>query len=330
MRQHSLTSAAHDVEPLMPARTRFAGQPIDVSSRRSIQLANTNGSSVDLSAEAAEVVIDYFRHADQFWRAVLPIGAVRDVRGQVFNFSRPRMRQGPDGPEVMRSPDGVPRRRIPILNHLQTRFTIDPDQPMRLYKLGAAIDESPVHQLDDFVYSVEAIGPVAATFNLYDAVFGNLVSAHRFLSTEQMVFERVVVENQFVVESPALPVKVEDARELLRWSLRRSNRAGMKERYYLYRPCGTNNCTSNPFKILDSVVDYTRSQRLGALLYRLPLNPRFYLRIRGLDTNPNVRFSLRDEFSEFVNNPSTQQRKRQYVRLQIAARRKTRDTKRRR
>ena len=104
----------------------------------------------------------------------------------------------------------------------------------------------------------------------------------------------------------------------------------MKERYYLYRPCGTNNCTSNPFKILDSVVDYTRSQRLGALLYRLPLNPRFYLRIRGLDTNPNVRFSLRDEFSEFVNNPSTQQRKRQYVRLQIAARRKTRDTKRRR
>ena len=65
---------------------------------------------------------------------------------------------------------------------------------------------------------------------------------------------------------------------------------------------------------------------MGALLYRLPLNPRLYLRVRGLYPDPQQRRLVRDEFAGFIDAPDTQARKRDYVRrinaLKKARRRK--------
>ncbi len=104
------------------------------------------------------------------------------------------------------------------------------------------------------------------------------------------------------------------------------NKHGMSETYYLYRLFGTNNCTSSPLQILDKVMRYRWHHRFGAMLYRLPINPRFYLRVRGLDSDPSIRKLLRAEFDEYIQDPDTQARKRQWVRQVAQARRAARQT----
>src|SRR5690606_25096306 len=148
---------------------------------------------------------------------------------------------------------------------------------------------------------------------------------HRFLSTEEMVFERIAVESQYVFESAPLQLSVDQRRRLLVMALERSHRAGDHEPYIMYRPCVTNNCASNPFRMLDQVVKYRGLHRLGAILYRLPLNPRLYLRLRGLDGDLSHHKLLRGEFASFLEDPATQARKREYVRAGIKRRREGRN-----
>ena len=154
-------------------------------------------------------------------------------------------------------------------------------------------------------------------FGFRDAIRGNLISAHRFVSTEEMVFERIVVEGQYVLESAPIPLTDEQKQDLLRAAVHRSHQAGMNERYYMYRCCATNNCTSNPLRMLDDHVQYKWRQRWGSRLFRLPLHPRLYLRVRGMDADPSFRKKLRDEFADFIQDQSTQQRKREHVRQRI-------------
>jgi len=297
---------------LMPDASRYAGQPVDVSSRRSIDIVLSGNGQEPIEPTHEHTVFDQFYHAGQFWRAVVPLDGIDNVFGQAFNFSKAR-RGGTDR-EVLRDRHGVPKRSIRVLNHLQSRFTFRAGQSIWLYPLGGRADGAPAHQLNDFVYSVEAVGPPGVTFNVRDAFGGNLIGAHRFLSTQQMVFERLVVQNQYVIETPPLPLSDFEKRMLLSKSLLRSHFAGATEFYRLFGLFRTNNCTSNPFQILDSVVDYTFFQRMGSMFYRFPLSPRLYLRIRGMDSDPAVRKLVRDEFEDYIGHPETQKRKREYVR----------------
>lgn len=306
---------------ILPPASRFAGMVAEPA-RRSIRLAEPQSSPIPPSA--TEVVVDYFYHAGEYWRARVPLDGVATVLGQAFNFSPLLQRKGPTGPEVVRDERGYPRRRIRWLNHVQARFQLAADAPMRLYPLGGDLDQQPVIEIHDFIYSIEAAGPPGVLFNLWDAMAGNMLSAHRFLSTEEMVFERIAVESQYVFESAPLKLSADQRRELLVMGLERSNRAGDTEPYIMYRPCVTNNCVSNPLRMLDKVVKYRGFHRLGALLYRLPLNPRLYLRLRGLDGDPRHHKLLRDEFASFLQDPATQARKREYVRAGIKRRREGR------
>lgn len=299
----------HDSAPRMPDGGRYAGKPVDVSSRRSVQI-RANG----IEEHDTHVVVDYFYHDEVFWTARIPLNGVDHVFGQAFNFSAAKTRQGPQGPEVIYDKSGLPKRKIPMLNHVQSRFLMKQDHCVELFPLHSEPGETPVHRIHDFVYSIEAVGPFGVGFNVRDGLSGSLLSAHRVYSTRQMVFERIVVENQHVTETPALPITKETKRTLLAHSLVRSHRAGMNEAYYLFRICGTNNCTSTPFRILDEVVEYNWLQRIGSILYRFPLNPRWYLRIRGLDSDPTVRRMLRHEFEDYVQAEDTQKRKREFVR----------------
>lgn len=301
---------------LMPDWSRYAGQPVDDNGRHSI-----DGGDQPITDEATHATFDYFRHKGADWRAVVPIAGVQTIYGQTYNFSAPKTRKGKNGPETRYRKNGLPKRTIPVLNHVQCRFVFADDQPVLLYPNGGDTSGEPAHVLHDFCYSVEATGPAGVLYNLRDALFGNLVCAHRFVSTQEMVFERIAVEGQYVTESPPLRLRPGEERGLLIKSLQRSDRARMAEPYYLIRFSSTNNCTSNPLQILDEVVRYNWRQWLGSLLYRLPLNPRLYLWMRGLDSDPRCRKFLRDEFEEYLNDPATRKRRRAHVKAAIAARR---------
>ena len=291
-------------------------EPPDMSTRRSLEIV---AGADDM--DARELVTDYFYHGGDFWRAVIPLDATEEVFGQAFNFSRPVTRKGKDGPEVVYDKRGQPKPRFSAINHLQSRFRLKQDRRIRLYPLGSDFAGEPVHNIDDFVYSVEAVGPTGMAFDFRNGMSGRLTCAHRFLSTEEMVFERVVVQGQYVWQSAPLPLTDTERRAVLHKSLLRSDRARMTEPYYLYRCCGTNNCTSNPFQIVDGVVKYTWRQKLGSLAYRLPLSPRFYLWVRGLDADPEHYRLVREDFVDFIELPETQSRKREVVRAAIRQRR---------
>ena len=299
---------------VMPARSRFAGEPVDASSRRSIQIVPTGPGGELIGADDRHVTVDHFFHEGEFWRGVIPLDATDQVFGQSFNFSQVKTRRGISGPEIVLDRHGLPKRKIPFLNHLQSRFTLRADRPIRLFPLGGDTNGAPTHEVHDFIYTLEALGPLGTAFNLRDAIGGNFISAHRVLSIQEMVFERMVVENEYVTESPPLPLSTANKRSLLLKTLLRSHAAAMSETYYLYRLFGTNNCTSNPFQILDEVVQYTFAQRIGSALYRLPFNPRLYLRVRGLDSDPSDRKLVRHEFEAYIRAPDTQRRKKEYVR----------------
>lgn len=300
----------------MPAWSRYAGQPVDKNGRQSI-----NAGQHPIVDDADVATFDYFRHEGTDWRAVVPLGAVTEVYGQTYNFSAPKTRRGENGPVTRFRKNGLPKRTIPILNHVQCRFLLADDRPLQLYPLGADTTGEPAHLLHDFCYSVEATGPTGVLYNLRDALFGNMLCAHRFVSTQEMVFERISVEGQYVTESPPLVLRPAEKQRLLVKSLQRSDAARMDEPYYIFRLSSTNNCTSNPLQILDEIVSYNWHQWLGSLLYRLPLNPRFYLWMRGLDSDPKHRKFLRDEFAEYLNAPATRKRRRVFVKQAIAARR---------
>ena len=308
-------------EFVMPSGSKYAGLPIDVSSRRSIEIRPGESGEKLIAENESHATVDYFYHNGTYWRAIVPLNGADAIVGQGFNFSKPRTRKGKNGREIILNKFGLPKRTIPILNHLQTRVTMKPDQPVKLYELGSEDFGEPAHVVRDFVYSVETAGPAGIEFNLRDALRGNLLSAHRFFSTQEMAFERLVVQNQLVTESPPLPLNEEEKRKLMIRSLIRAHHAGMSERYYIFRICGTSNCTSNPLQILDSVVQYNLRQKLGSLFYRLPLNPRFYLRIRGLDSDPSFRKIVRTEFEDLIQDDRVQKRKRTFVREQIRIRR---------
>jgi len=88
-------------EVLMPRRSRYAGQAIDVSSRRSIAIQPTGERNKLIDANDGHCVIDWFYHEGKFWRAVIPLDGVDEVYGQAFNFSQARTRKGDDGREVL-------------------------------------------------------------------------------------------------------------------------------------------------------------------------------------------------------------------------------------
>ena len=299
---------------LMPAG-RYKGMPADVSYRRSIRVDDWT----DVTAPEANIVVDHFFHAGEYWRAVIPLHGLRDVHGQSFNWSKPRTRRTGDTDEVIVGEDGIPRRSNPLTNHLQARFVFDDGHAVQLFS-DASMEDEPVHRLQDAVYSIEAVGPPGIPFNPRDAFFGNLLAVHRFMSVTENVLERLAVKRERGLQTPALAFSEDQKRLLLLKALQRADAAGDTQMYYLLCPFRTNNCTSNPFQIIDEVADYGLVRRLTTLLYRFPLNPNFYLRLRGLHPDPGKRYMLRNEFASFLDEPTTQKRKREFVRAQLKAR----------
>lgn len=292
---------------------KYKIEELDLANRRSVEIERLDDQ---------HVIVRYFYHHGKFWKAVIPLNAVEAIYGQAFNFSSVKRKKTNDGSEVVRDKRGNPIPKFGFINHVQSRFRLAAGEVVQLFDLDDDVTQSsPKAEINDFVYSIEAVGPPGYLFDFRNGMSGSLICTHRFLSTQEMVFERVVLLGYYVRESPPLPLSGEEKRNILLESIQRSDRAGLNETYYLYRFCATNNCTSNPFKIIDQNVQYTWLQRLGSWLYRLPLNPRLYLRVRGLDSDPRYFHLVRSEFAEFIASDETKRRKRAVVREEIRKRR---------
>lgn len=316
----------------MPEKSKYAGQKIDVSSRRSIEIdfvevdghTSPMGHHENLPTNATHVVVKYFYHREEFWRARVPLDCVDEIYGQCFNFSEIKMKKGANGLEIIYDKNGLPKRKYKFLNHLQSRFKLKPECPIELFSMEDLNCVTPLFQITDFIYSLETIGPPGVIYNVIDGLRGHLIATHRVLSTEEMVFERIVVQNEYVVETKIRKIGSKHKRELLVRSLLRSHRAGMSERYFLLRLFRTNNCTSSPFRILDSVARYGFIQWLGTNLYRFPISPLFYLRVRGFVSASPKQKMVREEFEEYIQDPETQQRKALFLKRKSRAKREAR------
>ena len=298
---------SHHCRHVMPSGGRFAGQPIDTSRSRPVSI---QGERLDRFGRR-RLIVDHVYHEGAFWTAVIPIDGVDQISVQFYNFSAPcKMNRTESESDTSLDQQGMPKYSNPFLNHIQLRISFQASNEIDLYPLFGEDGDIPMHSVADLCYSVEAAGPKGYDFDWRNTVFGNLVTVHRFTTMQEMVFERLVAEDQCLVESPPLPLTPTQKAEVLLRALRRSQQAGLSETYYLIRMIETNNCASNALKILDSVMKGTLRQRLASHLYRLPISPRLYLQLRGIDPDPGYRKRVRDEFHDFINAPQTQVRKR--------------------
>ncbi len=187
-----------------------------------------------------------------------------------------------------------------------------PDCGVRLYPAGAEPLGEPAHCLTDFCYSVEAVGPYGRRWNPADAMLGNLAIVHRFLSIQDVVFERIILARMAVVQSPPLPLAPRQRDTMLCEAIRESHATGLDRPYFMFRMPGTaTNCTSEPLKLLDRVLRTPREQRF---FHRLPIWPRGYLKLRGLwqDGEPNP--TLNEQMAAWIDSEEAKQRRKIHVR----------------
>ncbi|REK10749.1 MAG: hypothetical protein DWQ37_14975 [Planctomycetota bacterium] len=277
--------------PVMPKWSAYAGQPINTFERRALAIATESDEAF---------VAQGFYYQGEFWKAVIPKSGVAAIIGQRMNFSPPR-----------RNSDGTSRPSLFFLNHVQARLKMDPDRPLCLYPPEADQEGEPAHRITDFCYSVEAVGPLGRKWNTQDALLGNLALVHRFLSTEDVAFERVMRERMTVLQSPPLPLEAEFRNRLLAEAVRESHAAGLSRPYFMMRlPFSATNCTSEPLKMLDEVLRTPRSRRV---LRRFPIHPRAYLKLRGLWTEGQMIATLNDEMAAWIQGEGGKQRREIHV-----------------
>ncbi len=201
--------------PVMPEWSSYAGEPFNLSERRPLAI---------LLESAQTIIAQGFYHRGEFWKAVFPRAGVAEIIGQRLNFSKP-----------MRGRDGSDRPSMFFLNHVQARLKMVPEGAVRLYPPDAETTGEPAHRIVDFSYSVEAVGPYGRRWNLSDALLGNLAIVHRFLSTEDVAFERIVREKRKVLQSPPLPLEPAVLDTMLREAIRTSHAAGLSHPYFMFR-----------------------------------------------------------------------------------------------
>jgi len=249
---------------------KYQGQVIDNRTRRSLIIVEEDDQSY---------LTDYFFHNGKFYSARFPKNAVKRIIGQQFSFGRFN----------------------PFITHAQVRFTLDEGIFIELYELGEKTN--PIRKLTEFVYSLEVVGPKGTEWSIMNG-FGAFVSAHRFVSVDEVVFERVVLGRYTVNQSPPILLAKEQLNEALDMIIRKSDHEKLNKKYYILTFwLGATNCTSEMFKMLDKLMtnNYSKRQKIGSkLFWRFPFALSRYLKVRGaLERNCPTQ-TLNEEFSELA------------------------------
>jgi hypothetical protein len=285
------TNDANNV-PVLPDWSAYAGEAFNLGERRPLSI---------LTETTESFVVSGFYHRGEFWKAVVPKQGVAAIVGQRFNFSKPR-----------RHKDGSTSHPLFFVNHVQARLKMAPERALALYRLEAEPVGEPAYTIGDFCYSVEAVGPFGRKWNTSDALLGNLALVHRFLSIEDVAFERIMRERMTVFESPPLPLEEAFLNTLLAEAIRESDAAGLNRPYFMFKlPFTATNCTSEPLKLLDGVL---RTPRRKRFLRRLPIHPRGYLQLRGLWTAGQTVPTLNEQMAEWLASDAAKERREIHIR----------------
>jgi hypothetical protein len=94
---------------------------------------------------------------------------------------------------------------------------------------------------------------------------------------------------------------------MLEGAIRESHTAGLTRPYFMFRlPFTATNCTSEPLKLLDEVL---RTPRLRRSLYRFPVHPRGYLKLRGLWQDGPPAPTLNEQMAEWLASAAVKERR---------------------
>lgn len=277
--------------PVLPDWSAYAGEAFDLSERRPLTI---------LAEDERAIIAEGFFFRGQFWKAVISKQGVSEIVGQRLNFSKPK-----------RQSDGSTRSSLFFLNHVQARLKMDPGHEIALYSLQAAPNGEPTHRVSDFSYSVEAVGPHGRKWNVSDALLGNLAVVHRFLSTEDVAFERIMLARMKIVQSPPLPLEQDTRNTMLHAAIRQSSQAGLSRPYFMFRaPLSATNCSSEPLRLLDGVMSTPGWQRF---FYRFPVYPRGYLQLRGLWQDGQQVPTLNEQMADWLASEQAKERRHIYL-----------------
>ncbi len=277
--------------PVMPAWSAYAGEAFNLTERRPLSI---------LSETDEAFVVEGFYYWGEFWKAVIPKHGVSDIIGKRLNFSKPK-----------RQHDGTAKPSLFFLNHIQARLIMEPQHAIELYPSNQEPAGEPAHRVTDFCYSVEAVGPYGRSWNMVDGLLGNLAIVHRFLSTEDVVFERIVRERMTIIQSPPLPLEPDVKNQMLCEAVRNSHDVGLSKPYFIVRARGTaTNCTSEPLKLVDRVLHTPFWQRF---FYRFPVYPRGYLKLRGLWQDGQAPPTLNEQMADWIAGDAAKQRRQIHV-----------------
>jgi hypothetical protein len=282
-----MSDSAENPPILMPRWSGYSGERFNLTERRPLSILGEADDTITVTG---------FYHQGTFWKAIIPKRGVDEIVAQRLNFSKPK-----------RQSDGTSKPSIFFLNHVQARLKMESGSAIELYPSCGELKGKPAHRILDFCYSVEAVGPHGRRWNVADALLGNLAVAHRFLSTTDVVFERIILSRMTVHQSPPLPLEAQVRDQLLVAAVQKSHDVGLTKPYFMVRlPCSAANCTSEPLNIVDDVCKAPAWQHF---FHRLPIHPRGYLKLRGLWQDGKATPTLNAEMVDWMAGDEARQRR---------------------
>lgn len=214
------------------------GEPVDTREKRSMRSLNPEEAKPYVTGAELEglrngdgtQVIANFWHDGQFWVAVVPPDAVKDLYIQQVNF------------------DGLPAA------HGQARLEMHEGKEVRLVPQVSPEGAEPVY-LDNVVYSAEAAGILGMGYGLVKGMKDNFVIAHRLVSASDRANDAKQNGEGVVEFRIALPSHLdsqETRNAYFRAVLSHSTAVGMTEVYHTRKA----NCILAVLRPLDDLIGY--------------------------------------------------------------------------
>ncbi len=271
---------------------RYRGQRIDTRERRSLRILR-GAQAEPYSPAAGEIVAANFTHDGRFWVAKFPRDAVKRVIFQKWDFGEMR----------------VPLLDFQIFHvaHTEIRFALGRD--ITLFAQGGPPEPHP-EKIRDIVTSVETVGPPGTSFNIIGGLLNHFVAVRRFKSLEENYFERVVCERR-TIQQWDVDIPENKKETLFSAAIAQSDRDGMNVLYHVFR----RSCTTEAFRLIDSVMDYGIRTWRSRVFKRAPHFPEAYLWARRLlKPGGGSRMpSLNEEKREWRDSPRMRARKSEYL-----------------
>jgi hypothetical protein len=259
-------------DPFRPEQSlkkgRFQGERINFDAQRSV-VALSESQAAQYGAKKGDLAFANFSHEGQFWVAVVPKNAVKNVDLMLEHFPAP----------------------VPAA-HSMLRFRLKEGHEAKLVPQVTG-DTQPGLKMKDLVLSIEATGTRDFNYDLIDGAQNNFGLSYRLES----LADRAKTTQKAGHRVEQLPLRLTSAQKqnILKESIRTSQQNGNGQAYNTL----TKNCTNEAFHIMDRGIGNRVPPSVhlarGLTSESLPPISSFYLSIRGLLDRNRTRADLADE-----------------------------------